>query len=108
MSDQRRYVVLWHEGIDNPHFDFMCEWRDHSPLITLRYESWPPDDPNRFERLPDHRRKYLDYEGPISSNRGFVSRVAAGFCTIEIDREDTALVQLDSGLKIRVAGARWD
>jgi hypothetical protein len=26
------------------------------------------------EALPDHRRMYLDYEGPISGNRGEVSQ----------------------------------
>ena len=29
-------------------------------------------------RLKDHRRIYLEYEGPISGDRGFVTRVAAG------------------------------
>lgn len=29
-------------------------------------------------RLPNHRKKYLNYEGPISGNRGHVSRVSAG------------------------------
>ncbi len=28
--------------------------------------------------LPDHRREYLDYEGPVSGDRGHVRRVAAG------------------------------
>lgn len=30
------------------------------------------------ERLPDHRPKYLAYEGPISNDRGHVVRIAAG------------------------------
>jgi hypothetical protein len=29
-------------------------------------------------RLPDHRQLYLDYEGPISNNRGWVKRIASG------------------------------
>lgn len=32
-------------------------------------------------RLPDHRSQYLDYEGPISGNRGEVRRLLAGTCT---------------------------
>ena len=32
----------------------------------------------RVESLPNHRRAYLDYEGPISGDRGSVRRVAAG------------------------------
>ena len=30
------------------------------------------------ERLPDHRRAYLEYEGPISGDRGRVQQVARG------------------------------
>lgn len=30
------------------------------------------------ETLPDHRMIYLNYEGPISRDRGTVSRLAAG------------------------------
>jgi hypothetical protein len=30
------------------------------------------------ERLPDHRSFYLDYEGPVSDNRGTVKRVDRG------------------------------
>jgi len=29
-------------------------------------------------RLADHRLEYLDYQGPVSGNRGHVSRVDAG------------------------------
>ncbi|GAB5404991.1 MAG: hypothetical protein Aurels2KO_32220 [Aureliella sp.] len=34
-------------------------------------------------RLPDHRKKYLDYEGPVSGNRGSVRAVARGFATLD-------------------------
>ena len=30
------------------------------------------------EKLPDHRLVYLDYQGPVSGNRGSVSRVLDG------------------------------
>ena len=30
------------------------------------------------ERIADHRRLYLDYEGPVSGNRGQVTRVDEG------------------------------
>lgn len=30
------------------------------------------------QTLPDHRLMYLDYEGPISGNRGTVSRLTSG------------------------------
>jgi hypothetical protein len=74
-----RFVVLHHEGIPDPHFDLMIEapgkkylytWRcKHDPLGT--YISFP-------RRIQNHRRDYLTYEGPVSSNRGYVSRVRCG------------------------------
>ncbi len=106
MSEQLRYVVLRHEGIANPHFDLMYEWRSDAPLKTLRYRTWPPANPAEFERLPDHRRDFLDYEGAISNNRGLVKRVAQGFCTCEVDGEDSCIVELDNGMTIRVHRAQ--
>lgn len=35
------------------------------------------------QRLPDHRRLYLDYEGAVSGNRGHVSRLARGTYRLE-------------------------
>ena len=37
------------------------------------------------EQLPDHRRDYLEYEGPVSGGRGEVSRIEEG--TYEVQRE---------------------
>jgi hypothetical protein len=38
------------------------------------------------EQLPDHRLAYLDYEGPVSGDRGSVSRWDAGVYRLESDR----------------------
>lgn len=43
---------------------------------------WPLLQPAILTRLEDHRRDYLEYEGPISNNRGQVKRVSSGTCTI--------------------------
>jgi hypothetical protein len=46
-------------------------------------------------QLPDHRKAYLDYEGPVSDNRGSVSQWDCGlFAVIEQD-EQHWIVQLD-------------
>ncbi|HKI33113.1 MAG TPA: hypothetical protein VKA46_14775, partial [Gemmataceae bacterium] len=45
----------------------------------------------------DHRRTYLDYEGPVSGGRGTVTRWDAGTCTWEEEGE---------GVAIRLEGAR--
>lgn len=67
-----RFVVLIH---DHPqlHWDFMLEstgvlrtWRlDHEPHLPTAITAMP---------LPDHRLFYLEYEGPVSGDRGHVQR----------------------------------
>jgi len=37
-------------------------------------ESPAPESSQEAERLADHRPAYLDYEGPVSGNRGHVER----------------------------------
>lgn len=45
----------------------------------------------RLESLADHRPAYLDYEGPVSDNRGTVSRVDEGM--YEAVEETESLLQ---------------
>jgi hypothetical protein len=80
-----RFVVLRHEGIAQPHFDLMIESHPGGPLETWRSDIWPIHAPTPLVHLPPHRRAYLDYEGPISNDRGHVHRVEAGTCTVEIE-----------------------
>ena len=75
-----RYVVLRHEGVPEPHFDFMLEVTVCEDLLSWRALHWPPTTGDYFVRLPDHRNAYLEYEGPVSRGRGVVRRVAAGTC----------------------------
>lgn len=76
-----RFVVLQHEHPRGRHWDFMLETGDVLATWAL---SAPPDEsgPIAAERLPDHRRAYLDYEGPVSGDRGTVSRWDAGTYTL--------------------------
>jgi DNA polymerase Ligase (LigD) len=77
-----RFVVLEHEW-NGIHWDFMLEagdglktWSLGAPIVPgLRLEA---------SMLPDHRRIYLTFEGPIAGGRGRVRRVAEGaYQTIE-------------------------
>lgn len=67
-----RFVVLEHrwEGV---HWDFMLEVG--AVLRTWALEE-PPDSAGAVSAKPlgDHRRVYLDYEGPVSGDRGTVRR----------------------------------
>jgi hypothetical protein len=76
-----RYVVLYHDCPQGSHYDLMLEWGDALKTWSLAI---PPqaDRPIDCKSLPDHRQAYLDYEGPVSGNRGSVHRWDAGICDI--------------------------
>jgi hypothetical protein len=79
-----RYVVLRHEGIDDPHFDLMFETKRGSALATWRSPKWPVDRETPIEKIGDHRPAYLEHEGPLTGNRGSVRRVTGGAYRLEI------------------------
>lgn len=74
---KRRFVVLEHDSPRGRHWDLMLE-------LEGRLRTWalaaPPDTPGLIpaNALPDHRLVYLEYEGPISGDRGEVHRWDAG------------------------------
>lgn len=77
MSEPKRFVVLRHQDADGVHFDLMLEIGADSPLATWKFIDAPEtavNGPLTGRRIGDHRRIYLDYEGPISGNRGHVTR----------------------------------
>jgi hypothetical protein len=88
-----RYVILEH---DYPvlHWDFMLEAGD--VLRTWRLAAPPaPQQTVQATYLSGHRRMYLDYEGPVSGNRGWVTRWDAGTFTWLADEDSGVAVQLD-------------
>jgi hypothetical protein len=91
------FVILEH---DHPHlhWDFMLEAGDG--LRTWRLAA-PPEIGTRVEAdaLADHRRAYLDYEGPISGGRGTVLRWDFGVFEWVATTADRVAVDL--------SGVRW-
>ena len=85
-----RYVLLEH---DHPtlHWDLMLEVGE--VLWTWRLEANPwLGKPCQAIRIADHRRLYLEYEGPISGDRGSVKRIDAGeFVWIEETGEQVSI-----------------
>ena len=76
-----RFAILRHEtpsGSPRPlHWDFLLE--DAGTLLTWALaESPATSGPIAAEALANHRTAYLDYEGPVSGNRGTVIRWDAG------------------------------
>ncbi len=88
----QRFVILEH---DHPflHWDFLMQrddvlasWRLLDPVVTGQWLA--------AETLPDHRLVYLDYEGPVSHDRGTVKRIASGSY---VEAFDVALQPNDAG-----------
>src|SRR3954465_6146010 len=108
-----RYVILWHDGVPQPHFDLMFETLPGSALSPWRCPRWPVDVPTSATRLKDHRRAYLEYEGDLSDRRGRVTRVAGGDCELDIEEGGMWNIRLTTGapptrLMLRqIDGANW-
>ena len=96
-----RFAILYHEtpagGSRPPHFDFLLQSGD-----VLR--TWAlTDQPSAGQvvearALADHRLQYLDYEGPVSENRGTVTRWDGGMFQW--------LSDTPREVRVRLAGAR--
>lgn len=96
-----RYVVLHHTGWIEDHFDLMLETNADGPLQTWRLDAFP--DARSFTPLPAHRRAYLDYEGPVSNNRGRVKRVAVGDYEVIRSNDKVWVVELVSSNPVRLS-----
>jgi hypothetical protein len=93
-----RYVILEH---DHPslHWDLMLEATNG--LRTWRLAAAP----QHGKVIPatatfDHRRMYLDYEGPVSGNRGWVRRWDSGTFSWQKIENDHLAVELN-GVRLR-------
>jgi hypothetical protein len=108
-----RYAVLWHTGVAVPHFDVLVEPSPGANLAAWRSPVWPVEESVRVQRLPDHRRLYLDYEGEVGGHRGRVERAAGGTCQVEVGPEGVWTVTLLGGgvgtLHLRsIDGEQWE
>lgn len=104
-----RWVLLRHTLPDGTsHHDWMLERCDHSHagLLTFRLADGvrPTDGGVRSfgaEYLPPHRREYLEYEGPVSGDRGWVQRVDSGLCeVVDAPLEGVRITLYDSSLRV--------
>lgn len=106
-----RFVVLRHEcppEFEKPsHWDFMLEFGAvlRTWEIMQLPKAWAPalgerskESSVQLVELPDHRLAYLEFEGPLSGNRGRVERCDAG--TYELLHASTGR------LEVRLRGQR--
>jgi len=83
-----RFAVLHHDSPRGTHWDFLLEMG--SALRTWALPQPPePGTEITCEARPDHRLAYLDYEGPVSGERGSVARWDQGTYQVcrQSDRE---------------------
>lgn len=92
-----RFVVQRHEQSDGVHWDLMFQrgdalatWRSPCPLADVG------DSPVVVERIGDHRLAYLDYEGPVSGDRGTVRIAQRGYFELLRDEPDDWLIAAHS------------
>lgn len=102
-----RWVLLKHTLSDgDSHFDWLLEDPSdpHGPLISFRLDAdliWPPIGPFDALRIQPHRRTYLDYQGPVSGNRGHVVRIVAGESPI-VSSPQSIRIGLSSGMLVGI------
>ena len=68
-----KYVVLFHQGKGADHFDLILEGQHLCP--TFQFDKKELDI---CLRIQDHRKKYLAFEGLISTEKGTVSIIELG------------------------------
>ena len=106
-----RFVLLYHEcppGFERPsHWDLMLQagdalrtwalvqlprgWQAAREQTAISWPDCPPAaDSNAVEaeQLDDHRLAYLEYEGPLSGDRGRVTQIDTGTFTTTDDIGD--------------------
>ncbi len=91
-----RFVILHHRLADGEHWDLMLQRGD--VLLTWQLLREPIDRsslPILARRIGDHRKAYLQYEGPISDNRGSVRRVDGGTVDFEETTPNRYIVALN-------------
>ncbi len=94
-----RFVILHHQfpaGHDRAtHWDWMLE---SGEILRTWAVSDPPDTGGLMAceatPLPDHRLHYLDYQGPVSNDRGSVTQWDAGSYELLAEAGDSLRIRL--------------
>lgn len=97
-ASSRLFVLLHHVLSDSEHWDLCLDTGEHLSTWQLL------DQPSGVggtggnviipaRRIADHRKQYLDYEGPVSRNRGHVRRIDRGSYTLVTRRDDCWVIR---------------
>lgn len=108
-----RFVILQHEAEDGEHWDLMLEGED--VLRTWRLAREPIDRtslPIPAKRIFDHRKSFLEIEGPLRGDRGRVRRVDSGTVDYRQITDSDWVFELHGGrlsglLRLSLSGEDW-
>jgi hypothetical protein len=106
-----RFALLIHDSPRGLHYDFFLE--NGQVLKTWVLPHLPePGQEILCQALTDHRPIYLDYEGPISDDRGTVARWDQGTFSVESWGDDQIIVELAEGklagrVELRRQAGQW-
>lgn len=115
MSDDQRidqgvkkFAVLHHTDVEEPHYDLMFETSATSELATFRLGKWPMFEGQSATKLRPHRRAYLNFVGPVSGNRGRVDRVDEGEIHLFATARGWVLKHLDGRMMVTLEPDPYD
>ena len=86
-----RFVVLHHDG-PSRHYDRLLDAGE--VLKAWRLLGNPDSLPVFAEQNHDHRLDYLDYEGPLSDDRGTVIRWDFGQYSVNLESENGVWIEM--------------
>lgn len=106
MVHRMKFVLLEHDTrptVSAPHvsgsihYDLMIDHDEIGPLLTWRLDESPlmSNAPIRAERIADHRRIYLEFEGEVSGGRGRVRQIARGLAALRELSEFDVRIRLE-------------
>jgi len=100
MTNRRgRFVVLRHDLSGSVHWDLMLDFGEVLATWQFGFDPCGPGEGDGFSarvrRIGDHRRLYLDYEGPVSGDRGRVTRVDGGDYELLSRRADVWVLRVE-------------
>jgi hypothetical protein len=115
VNPKRRFVILEHSGTaaykPGIHWDLLCE--EGNSLKAWEFSQPIAISPQRITALPPHRTFYLQYEGPISGERGSVRQIASGDYELLEDSPNAWTVRLSSSsldgvLRLKRLSDNWE
>lgn len=94
-TQEKHFVIQKHTAPNGVHWDLMLETDD--ALWTWRL-SVPPaeikNEPVPAERIGDHPKRFLTYEGKVQNNTGYVEIVEKGMYSLAEQTGSTLIVDL--------------